>query len=413
MAEISWEDQSGIPKRLPATLEDTSSSGACLRLKAPIQVGARLVVRWHREQFSAVARNCRRDGREFLLGVKREPESPPRGKEGELAPQHATAAAESVVKPPLQSASSFQDLRTLDRVTATRTAAIAATPTSVDAPKLERPVTASTNRPPFGLGTEPVRPSISSLALPGQNSPRPKANSTSRHERNTMPAKRAFSKFWRRPAEGGAPNMTAPTEVSVNKPGAILAEPASVPQGELLSHDDIYHAAGILNPPSGYGIQKVVDMLNNERIRDLAKEVKRASVLMALDVAGIPIDDVLRDATRRQQALNSYEAGQRRQLEEFEAHKIRENSQIETEMERVKAHYAERIQRNQEQVEREKATLRNWQMAMQHESQRISEVIELCQKQPAVLGAGAPPVSSAQDSNVAEVSAQKASAAKA
>jgi cell pole-organizing protein PopZ len=52
-------------------------------------------------------------------------------------------------------------------------------------------------------------------------------------------------------------------------------------------------------------------------------------------------------------------------------------------MERVAAHYAERLQQNQDQLagEKEKEALRNWQMAKPHESQRISEVIELCGKQ--------------------------------
>src|SRR5579863_7964151 len=100
MAEISWEDQSGIPKRLPATLEDTSSSGACLRLKAPIQVGARLVVRWHREQFSAVARNCRRDGWEFLLGVQREADASPPVAERESQIKDAASAARPLSPPP-------------------------------------------------------------------------------------------------------------------------------------------------------------------------------------------------------------------------------------------------------------------------------------------------------------------------
>src|SRR5579864_6134096 len=48
---------------------------------------------------------------------------------------------------------------------------------------------------------------------------------------------------------------------------------------------------------------------------------------------------------------------------------------------RVTAHYAERIQRNRDLVAREKEALHNWQMAKQHESQRISDVIELCGKQ--------------------------------
>ena len=168
---------------------------------------------------------------------------------------------------------------------------------------------------------------------------------------------------------------------------APAAEAIAAPGRDLLSYDDIYHAAGIMAPRSGYGIHKVVEMLNSQRIRELSPDVKRASVLMALDAAGTSVDDVLQDATRRQQALDAYEAGQRKQLEEFEAQKSKENAEIEAEMERVRAHYAQRIQNNRDQVAREKETLRNWQMAMQHESQRITEVIELCRKQPAASSA--------------------------
>ena len=161
------------------------------------------------------------------------------------------------------------------------------------------------------------------------------------------------------------------------------AEGLTGPQTNLLSYEDIYRAAGILSPRSGYGIHKVVDMLNSERIRNLAPDVKRASVLMALDAAGTSADDLLQDATRRQQALASYEAGQQKQLEEFEARKAAENAQIQAEMERITAHYAERIQHNHDQVTQEKETLHNWQMQKQCENQRISDVIELCAKQPA------------------------------
>ena len=104
---------------------------------------------------------------------------------------------------------------------------------------------------------------------------------------------------------------------------------------------------------------------------------------MALDAAGISADDMLTDATRRQNALNAYEGTQRKQLEDFEAHKARENARIEEELEKVRSHYAERIQANLDQVAKEKEALRNWQMNMQHESQRIADVIELCGKQPA------------------------------
>jgi len=209
-----------------------------------------------------------------------------------------------------------------------------------------------------------------------------------------MESKKLFPNFWRRQQDQNenAPAKPTPTEAPVNKPNSHAAEAANVPRADLLSYDDIYHAAGLMSPRSGYGIHKVVEMLNSERIRALSKDIQRASVLMALDAAGAAPDELLQDATRRQQALDSYEGGQCKQLAEFEARKLQENTQIQAEMERITAHYAERIQLNQDQVAKQKDALRNWQMAKQHESQRISEVIDLCSKPPAAALDAQPPL---------------------
>jgi len=197
-----------------------------------------------------------------------------------------------------------------------------------------------------------------------------------------MQPKTIFPHFWRRKQDGDAPAKSSIMEAPVNKPITPEQTPSGS-RGELLNYEDIYRAVGIMSPGSGYGIHKVVDMLNNDRIRDLSKDAKRASVLMALDAAGISADELLTDATRRQNALTAYEAGQVKQLEDFEARKAKESARIEEEMEKVRAHYAQRVQANLDQVAKEKETLRNWQMAMQHETQRITEVIDLCGKQPA------------------------------
>ena len=199
-----------------------------------------------------------------------------------------------------------------------------------------------------------------------------------------MQSKGLFPKFWRSRQDGtDAPVKAAPTEAPVKQSHTTRSEGITgQQQTDLLSYEHIYHAAGILGPRSGYSVHKVVDMLNSDRIRELSKDIKGASVLTALDAAGTSPDDLLQDATRRQQALNSYEAGQQKQLQEFEARRAQEDAHIQAEMERVTAHSAERLKQNHEQVAREKEALRNWQMAKQHEMQRISEVIELCAKQP-------------------------------
>lgn len=195
-----------------------------------------------------------------------------------------------------------------------------------------------------------------------------------------MQPKRFLPNFWRRQPADDAPTQLASKETPVNK-SVHAVEHVSDPPARLLAYEDIYHAAGIMTPRSGYDIRKVVDMLNSERIRDLSKDIQRASVLMALDAAGASIGELLQDATRRQQALNAYEDGQRKQLQEFEARKAQETAQIEAEMQRVNAHYAERVQQNRDEVAKHKEALHNWQMAKQHESQRITDVMELCGKQ--------------------------------
>ncbi len=226
-----------------------------------------------------------------------------------------------------------------------------------------------------------------------------------------MQPKSFFPKFWQRQPDGAAATaQAASSEVSVNHSQIDPAESLTGSQANLLSYEDIYHAAGILSPRSGYGVHKVVDMLNSDRIRDLAPDVKRASVLMALDAAGTSPSDLLHDAERRQQALNSYESGQQQQLQEFEARKAQDNTKIQAEMDRVVAHYAERIKQNQDQVAREKEALRNWQMAKQHENQRISEIIDLCGKQSAAGTTSRQPAPSTASVSAGPLSAESVSA---
>jgi hypothetical protein len=148
--------------------------------------------------------------------------------------------------------------------------------------------------------------------------------------------------------------------------------------GELQPFEEIYRSAGIKGPRLGYSIAKVIEMLQSEHIRNLPNETRRASLLMALDAAGVQVDEVLQDATLRQRAINSYEAIQRKHLEEFEARKAQGNSTIQAEMERVAAEYSARISNNLDEVAREKDSFRKWQAKKQHEAQRIAEAVALC-----------------------------------
>ena len=130
----------------------------------------------------------------------------------------------------------------------------------------------------------------------------------------------------------------------------------------------------------GYSINQIVEMLRSENLRGLSKEMKRASILVALDAAGISLEEVVEDAKARMEAIDSYEASQRTQ---FEAHLVRraeENQQIMAELERVKATYADRLRRNLDGVAREKATFGNWLTLKPQEAANIAEALECCTK---------------------------------
>ena len=91
--------------------------------------------------------------------------------------------------------------------------------------------------------------------------------------------------------EGAASPLSAAQAVadiarSVGPPPAFTA-----PVNDPGSFAEIYQAAEIHLPPHGFTIEKVAEMLGSEHIRSLPRDVKRSSVLVALDAVGVPIQD--------------------------------------------------------------------------------------------------------------------------
>jgi hypothetical protein len=113
---------------------------------------------------------------------------------------------------------------------------------------------------------------------------------------------------------------------------------------------------------------------------------------MALDAAGVTVDEVLQDAKVRQEAIDAYATEQRKHAEAQWARKAEENLQIQAELELVKAHYGERIRRNLDGVAREKATFGSWLKMKEQETQGMAEAVEQVLKAPAASEAPADPL---------------------
>jgi hypothetical protein len=156
----------------------------------------------------------------------------------------------------------------------------------------------------------------------------------------------------------------------------IAVEPKfTSPVSDPTSFDEIYKAAEIPPAPQGYSILKVSQMLESEHIRNLPSDVKRSSVLVALDAAGVDIKEVIQDAVRRDRALDTYERVQQRSLDELEAQKTKQNTEIQAQIDRYVTEERAKIQSNNEEVSREKERLTGWRLKKQQAEKKIAETV--------------------------------------
>jgi hypothetical protein len=176
--------------------------------------------------------------------------------------------------------------------------------------------------------------------------------------------------------------------------GAAAVDGDLTYQSELLPLEEIYMAAGIVSPRRGYTIKKVVEMLHSEHLGGLSKEMRRASVMMALDAAGISVDEVLRDAQMRLETIKSYEKNQKQLWEAEWGRKEEEHRQLKAELEQIRARFTERMKQTLDGIARDRARFGTWLTTMHEETQSIAEAAELCMK-------ATPPAPSPVPDNVA------------
>jgi hypothetical protein len=191
--------------------------------------------------------------------------------------------------------------------------------------------------------------------------------------------------------QGSAPpdQMSAAQTVAQIASG-VAAEPKfTSPVSSAGSFDEIYKAAEIPSAPQGYSILKISEMLQSEHIRSMTTDVKRSTILVALDAAGVDIKDVIQDAVRRDKALDGYERVQERAIADLEARKNQENAQIQAELDKYVAGQRGKIQSNNEEVTREKERFFGWRLKKQQEEKKIADAVApFVSENPITAGAG-------------------------
>ncbi len=410
LVEASWEDESGALQKIPARMEDRSVSGACIRMKRPVAVGAKLTIQWRFDRFSGITKYCRSDGREFLVGIQRDksvvlsqsvrPEPPLQ----ESTKGQGSQVAAANIQPRLEPQESKLSEPLLARPKAESKPAMPSVSLATPPVRVGREIT-NRDRPHIARSRE-----LGTLRRSEVRTKQPPKRKEASKEKKPMKRKWLELAPWRHKqdfhivksderseASGGGNrdgkgrDARLALNVSASKEKSLVdSREEGGFQVELLPMEEIYRAAGVLTPRRGYSVAKVVDMLQSEHLRGVSTEIKRAAVLVALEAAGVTIGQIQQDAKARREALDSYEKDQQKQAEAEWARKAEENKEIEAELERVKAQYMARIARNLDGVAREKAAFDAWQTLKKQAAESMAEAVELCLMPTAPEAASAP-----------------------
>lgn len=389
LVDVSWEDSSGLLHSDRAYMEDKSSSGACLRLKNPIPPGSKIGVQWRFDRFAGIARNCRPEGHEYIVGLRRDstisvatqPPNPPEGK-----PTHPPTGQKPVEAAPKQLAEDGKRVVSSVASKSREPEKIAVAEKSMPN-MITRDVKASgpqgaALRPRTEVRSQPARqiqPVQQRMSMAHKWLARALGNGKPSPAVSAQPVRTVFSTQFEASSAGSLAGLQ-------NK-NAIAETP--VFQLELLPAEEVCRIAGIVGPRRGYGVPKIVEMLKNEHIRSMSKEGKRAALLMALDAAGVTGEEVQADAKARQTALDTYESELKKQAETEWARKTEEIAHVKAELESIhaqlisiQAQYNARMNRDMEALARDKARLHTWVKTKEQECKGMAEAVELCLQPP-------------------------------
>jgi len=176
------------------------------------------------------------------------------------------------------------------------------------------------------------------------------------------------------PSAASAP-VPAPQRVSDvvpdTEPDMAPSRSAAVP----VDLSAVYEAAKIDAPAHGYTVLKVAEMLQSEHIRALPADVKRKSVMVALDAAGVKVTEIVEDAVRRDRALDTYERVLLKSVEDLRAQTAAENQRIEDEIALRVAELRARIDENTKKAKHEEDEFAAWQARKRQEEETIATAI--------------------------------------
>jgi len=176
-------------------------------------------------------------------------------------------------------------------------------------------------------------------------------------------------------AATGVPPASEPQRVTDVVSDADAATKFATTVQNVFDLGEVYEAAKIGAPAHGYTVLKVADMLQSEHIRALPGDVKRKSIMVALDAAGVKVTDIVEDAVRRDRALDTYERVLQKNLEARGAEIAAENKRLEDEITQRVAELRAKIDENTRALGVEQQEFQAWQQQKRQEEATIADAV--------------------------------------
>jgi hypothetical protein len=192
------------------------------------------------------------------------------------------------------------------------------------------------------------------------------------------PAKRPAAAAAAQPA----PSMD---QILADLPAAPEIDTAALPKSTaesgaiaIPSFAEIYRAAAIEDPAHGFSAGKVLEMLRAPELAALEVKAKAAALqgFLKMNPTGpVAIADIIRDAVRRDQALDKFEELLRSKLAELATRTENDNAVLQSEIDELQRRHRARMEENRRQLDAERQRLDAWVETKRAEEARLAEAV--------------------------------------
>jgi hypothetical protein len=130
---------------------------------------------------------------------------------------------------------------------------------------------------------------------------------------------------------------------------------AELPAELSVAFEKVFEAAQVAPPAHGWSIERLVELLRTEQYRGMARESAQKAVLGVLSAVKAEVEDVVRDALARDQALDKFEDFARKKMRDRGAARQRRIAETEEKIRSLKAEGARLEDENRTDEEQWKA----------------------------------------------------------